>query len=130
MNMMVNRRVNHRMNIHGERVQRTSREYPYSYDPFLVYKDPTWADTDTVVYSDRLEEWDSASYDRCWKEVWDDPGQYFSGRTPIDIEKFLQLYFEDSALKLTGIEEGCNVGSGYPFWVFYIKEGDRCTSII
>lgn len=130
MNEMVNRRVNHRMNIHGERVQRTSREYPYSYDPFLVYKAPTWADTDTVVYSDRLEEWDSDLYDQCRKEVWGDSGQYFSGRTPRDIESFLQLYFKDPALKLTGIEEGCNVGNGYPFWVFYMKEGDRCTNII
>ena len=127
---MNRRRVNHRMNIHGERVERTPREYPYSYDPFLVFKDPMWSDNDTVVYSDRLHEWDWQKYDRCCEEVWNNRGQYFSGRTPVDIERFLQLYFDDSKLQLTGIEEGCNYANGYPFWVFYMKEGKRCTNTI
>lgn len=48
------RRVRYSVNIHGERVERTPREYPYSYDPFQVFKDPAWADTDAVVYSDRM----------------------------------------------------------------------------
>lgn len=117
-------------NIHGERVERTPREFPYSYDPFVVFKDPSWTDRDTVVYSDRLHEWDWQKYNRCCMEVWNNEGQLFGGRKPADIERFLRLYNEDPGLKLTGIEEGCNYSNGYPFWVFYYREGKRCTSII
>ena len=103
------RRVRYSVNIHGERVERTPREYPYSYDPFQVFKDPAWADTDAVVYSDRMLQ---------------------CGREPAEIEKFLQLYFEDPTLVLTGIEAGCNYSNGYPFWVFYMRGEKVCTNTI
>jgi hypothetical protein len=54
-------------------------------------------------------------------EVWNNEGQYFNNRKPQDIEIFLSKYLEKS-ITLTGIEEGCNVSNGYPYWIFYYKE--------
>ena len=108
-------------NIHGQKVERTPLEYPYSYDPFCVFKAPSWSDNDKVVYSDRLWSWNSKKYDHCCEKVWGNQGQLFGGRQPDEIEKFLRLYFDDPELMLTGIEEGCNCSNGYPFWVFYLN---------
>ena len=130
MNRPMRKRIRYGMNIHGERVERTPREYPYSYDPFQVFKDPAWTDRDAVVYSDRMHQWDWEKYDRCSEKVWNDRRQSFSGREPAEIERFLQLYFEDPTLMLTGIEAGCNYSNGYPFWVFYMKGEKVCSSII
>ena len=130
MNRPMRKRIRYGMNIHGERVERTPREYPYSYDPFQVFKDPAWTDRDAVVYSDRMHQWDWEKYDRCCEKVWNDRRQSFSGREPAEIERFLQLYFEDPTLTLTGIEAGCNYSNGYPFWVFYMKGEKVCSSII
>lgn len=130
MNRPMRKRIRYGMNIHGERVERTPREYPYSYDPFQVFKDPAWTDRDAVVYSDRMYQWDWEKYDRCCEKVWNDRRQSFSGRDPAEIERFLQLYFEDPTLMLTGIEAGCNYSNGYPFWVFYMKGEKVCSSII
>ena len=123
------RRVRYSTNIHGERIERTPREYPYSYDPFVVFKDPAWTDNDTAVYSDRLRQWDWEKYNQCCEKVWNNHGQYFSARKPEEIQRFLQLYFDDPTLILTGIEEGCNCSNGYPFWVFYMKGEKVCSSI-
>ena len=109
------------MNIHGERVQRTPREYPYSYDPFAVYKDPAFTDADECVYSDRIRQWDWEKFNRCCEAIWGNCGQYFHARKPDEIERFLRMYFDDESIKLTGIEECCNFGNGYPYWGFYMR---------
>lgn len=112
-------------NIRGERVERTVRDYPYSYDPFVVFKSGLWEWKDEAYYSDRLHQQEPDHYNKCCEAVWGNHGQNFSRRKPEDIERFLRLYFRNERVILTGIEEGCNVGNGYPFWVFYIKAPER-----
>jgi len=73
----------------------------------------------SAVYSDRLWDWDFKKYNRCCKEVWNNEGQYFSNRSPESIERFLRLYNDKPDLKLVKISEGCNVGNGYPYWIFW-----------
>jgi hypothetical protein len=101
--------------IDGKPVTRTKNEYPYSYDPFVVWEDNHGKSS--VVYSDRLYQWDYEKYNKCCQKVWNNEGQYFSQRQPQDIEKFLTLYF-NKPIKLTLIMEGCNVSNGYPYWIF------------
>lgn len=109
-------------NIRGEIVERPQRQYPYSYDPYCLYKSDDWSLTDDGDYSDRLQQWDYDKFTKCMKEVWGERcGQYFTNKDPKDIEKFLSLYF-GKKIKLTGIEQGCNVATGYPYWVFYYRE--------
>ncbi len=71
-------------------------------------------------YSDRLMQFDYDKFNRCCKEVWDNEGQYFdlNSRSPEQIERFLQLYYEDDEIKLIDIIEECNASSGYPVWCF------------
>ena len=110
-------------NIHGELVERTPEEYPYSYDHFAVWKGTNFSETTDTVYSDRMRNWSPDKFAACCIRVWDSTGQSFAGRKPEDIEQFLRLYY-DVDLDLTGIEEGCNAGNGYPYWVFYFKANE------
>lgn len=106
-------------NIEGKPVERDKRNWPYSYDRFVVWKGD-WNETDCAVYSDRLRQWDAKKYRECCKQVWPNGGDTFSQRSPSSIEQFLSLYYGQQ-VKLTGIEEGCNVSNGFPYWIFYYK---------
>lgn len=107
-------------NIEGKPVERDKANWPYSYDRFVIWKGD-WSETDYAVYSDRLCQWDSKKYSECCKQVWPNSGGLFSQKSPLDIERFLSLYF-GKQIKLTGIEEGCNVSNGYPYWIFYYMD--------
>ena len=89
---------------------------PYAYKEF--YQHRAGGKHNAAVYSDRLMQWDYDKFNRCCVHVWDNEGQYFSSREPKEIERFLQLYNDSPELKLVDIIEGCNVGNGYPYWVF------------
>ena len=109
-------------NIHGEIVKRPRREYTYNYDPYCIYKSDNWSPTDNGDYSDRLMQWDYDKFTNCMKEIWGERcGQYFDNKDPQDVEKFLRLY-HGKIIELTGIEQGCNVATGYPYWIFYYKD--------
>lgn len=107
--------------INGNLIKRSKADYRYSYDPFVVWKGDYNKNTSKVIYSDRLRQWDSEKYTKCSLEVWGNVGHYFDGREPEEIEKFLSLYMNND-IKLTGIEEGCNVSNGYPYWIFYYED--------
>lgn len=108
------------VDIDGNPVERDKYQYPYSYDPYLVWIKDFEKGKNHVVYSDRLWQWDSDKYDRCCDEVWGNKGQYFDNRKPDEIERFLSLYFGEK-IKLTAIMQGCNVSNGYPYWIFYYE---------
>lgn len=108
------------INLAGTPIKRTKNEYPYSYDPFLIWKGDYHKGVGSVVYSDRLMQWDYKKFNKCCKKVWGNEGQLFYNRKPEDIEKFLSLYW-NKEIKLTAIEEGCNVSNGYPIWIFYYE---------
>lgn len=110
------------LNMKGEEVKRTPFEYPYSYDPFVVWKGK-YKKTDEIVYSDRLIEWDHEKFDKCCKAIWGNTIQSFDMRNPVTIEAFLSMYLE-KIVTLTGIEKCCNVSNGYPIWIFYYRESE------
>lgn len=101
----------------GEPITRTKASHPYSYQPFEVWRSDK-EQGDSGVYSDRLYQWDSQKFNACCREVWGNEGQYFDDRSPEDIERFLQLYFDKPGIRLTRIVECCNQSSGYPLWYF------------
>lgn len=107
-------------NIEGKPVKRDKKNWPYNYDRFVIWKGD-WHRTDHAVYSDRLRQWDSEKYSKCCKEVWPNGGGSFSSKSSSDIQKFLSLYFGQQ-IKLTGVEEECNVSNGFPYWIFYYRE--------
>jgi hypothetical protein len=106
---------------------RTKADYPYSYDAVLQWKkfDRTPQDGH-VVYSDRLAQWDYDKYRRLCLEHFrqgNDPGgDYFYLRSPQKIEQFLRDYYGNPELELLRVEEHCNVGNGFPVWVFFFRD--------
>ena len=100
----------------GNPVKRTRDEYRYSYDAYVVSKK---ADKyEHAVYSDRLYQWDSKKHDKFCEKHFGNQGQYWDGRGFKQIEAFLRDYYNKPELELVGIMTGCNVSSGYPYWVF------------
>lgn len=101
----------------------TTQSHPYCYDPFTIWGMPhSNKACNGTVYTDRLDQWDSAKYARLARE------HYRSGENcyerPFDthrckgdlIEAFLRDWFEDPALKLLRVIEYCNPSSGYSTW--------------
>lgn len=108
------------LGLDGKPVERGPNEYPYSYDPFVVFKSTTFDKSDSYVYSDRMMQWDRDKFAKACEEVWNNTGQMFHSRTPEEIERFLSIYF-DKEVELTLIMECCNVSNGYPYWMFALK---------
>ena len=109
------------VDINGKAITRTPQSHPYTYDEFVQWKETSFEKRkSSVLYSDRLYQWDYKKYNECCNKVFGNEGQYFYSRIPEDIEKFLSLYLNES-IKLTAIIQGCNPHNGYPYWVFYYK---------
>lgn len=104
----------------GNPVKRTKRDYPYSYDPFVVWDNRQDAKAESAVYSDRLLQWDYDKTRELSKKHFGESGDYYSRRRPESIEAFLCDYF-GKKIKLAMIMECCNVSSGYPIWIFYYQ---------
>lgn len=109
--------------IDGKPIERTPESHPYSYDAFFEYMAPDYKESDSMVYHDRMMQWDGKAFRNAVASVWPDKAesQMFYGKIPEDVEKFLCLYFGKS-VRLTGILRGCNVSNGYPYWIFCYKE--------
>lgn len=110
----------------GNPVERDKYKHPYTYDAYVVYqKKKKYM---AVLYSDKLQQCNYNKYTQSHKEVFGDKSQGWSNESHSKIEKFLQLYNDDPSIKLVGIMEGCNVGNGYPYWIFMYdydkKEGE------
>lgn len=113
-----------RYDIKGNLVTRVPEIYPYSYDKFAIWENG-YSLKDCAVYSDRLYQLNADKYNSCCEKIWGNRGQMFYDRDIDDIEKFLSMYYEKS-VTLTGIEQGCNVSNGFPFWIFYYREVQSC----
>lgn len=113
-------RENIYIDLDGKPVSKTKEECPYSYSPYVIWKNEYTQKQSCTVYSDRLIQWDYNKYNECCRNVWGNEEQYFDGRNPKDIEKFLSMYF-NKEIKLTAIMEGCNVSNGYPYWIFFYE---------
>lgn len=128
------------LDLAGNPIERTPETYPYAYDAFAVYKSEDYKETDSKVYSDRLLEWDPSAFKAAVCEVWPETpeSQMFSGKKPGDIQRFLSLYlkkthssstnpyakasWDKKDIKLTAVMQGCNVGNGFPYWIFAYRE--------
>ena len=115
-------KYNKYFNIKGEPIRQTPITHPYSFDTYCVYRDIEFFDMKpqdmSVAHSDRLDQWDRDKFDHACKLV---GGINSFDYNPEIAQKFLSVYF-DKEIKLLAIEKACNVGNGYPYWIFYYKE--------
>lgn len=110
------------VSLSGAPIKHTPISHPYSYDTYLLWKgDYAGPGKTSVEYSDRLYQWNSEEFDRCCREAFGNTAQCFDNRRPEAVEKFLSLYL-GKEIKLTAIEQGCNLGNGYPYWIFHYEE--------
>lgn len=110
----------------GNPVERTPHTHPYSYEEFVVFKSQDFDRKDSVVYHDRMLQWDWDAFTAAARDVWPDTpkSQMFSGKEPRDIEKFLSLYFKKN-VKLTAVLQGCDISNGFPYWVFFYRKKEE-----
>jgi hypothetical protein len=99
--------------------RRTKHSDPYSYSDFYIWRSFTDEEYEaggiSADYHDRMQQWDYKKYQSCFPKR--------SGITSMrsrTASKFLSDYF-GKTITCVGISEGCNVSSGYPYWVFYYK---------
>jgi hypothetical protein len=102
----------------GRQVERTKDKYPYSYDAFVTFQKRKPSKKTSVVYSDRIVQWDNKKARKLMKKHFKTTGDYYYDRKPEEIEAFLRDYFSEPSIELIYIMEGCNVSSGFPYWVF------------
>lgn len=107
------------MDIEGNVVKRTKSEYPYSYDPIVVFRN-FQLESDNTVWSDRLFQWDYEKYNKLCTKHFGNESQYWYDRNPELVESFLSDYV-GYEIKLVRITESCNVSSGFPVWSFDFK---------
>lgn len=103
---------------------RTKWNHPYSYDPILQFS--TGEQPDGSCYSDRLMSW--YGYDvvrKTMQKHFGEQGDYWNQRKPEAIQGFLRELLSYPELKLTRIEEHCNVATGYPVWFFAYQRGAK-----
>jgi hypothetical protein len=109
-----------RVDEHGNPVERTKEEYPYSYDGFVTWRGGENSEANSTVYSDRLRLWDrgKGKLDALLEKHFGDSSDHWFDRSPEAVEAFFQDYLNKPGLKLIFIMEYCNQATGYPLWRF------------
>ncbi len=107
------------VDLEGNPVKRPRSQYPYSYSPYVQFRNGENTEIENAVYSDRLHQWDYKKYNSLSKKHFGNEGQCFSNRSPDKVQSFLRDYLDNQNLKLIVIQEGANMSSGYPYWIFH-----------
>lgn len=113
------------LDLYGKQVKRTKKQYPYTYNPFVIWMDDNFNldKANIQVYSDRMREWDFDKYIECCRIVWKGCGVPINDTHILALYHYMQfvhLYFKDDMpnFKLTAIMQGCNYGNGYEHLIF------------
>ena len=100
------------------RENRTKEDWPYSYSEFFLWGEPEKGCE--AVYSDRLAQWDYDKAAAAAKSVADLGSRYgYWGKD--GTSKYLTTYF-GRPVEALAAAEGCNVGNGFPYWVFWFRD--------
>lgn len=106
--------------LEGKAVRKTPITNPYDFDDYVEWKG-NYRQFDSAVYSDRLYQWNTEKYKKCYEQVFKNNGQRFDSKNVSGIRKFLSMYF-DKEIELTAIMRGCNISSGFPYHIFFYRE--------
>lgn len=109
------------VDLNNKPIKRNPHSYPYSYDTFKVWDNGYCKEKSHSLYSDRMWQWNYEKFDKCCEMVFGNSGQMFYDRTPEDINSFINLYL-GKEVRLTAILQGCNVSTGFPYWVFVYEK--------
>lgn len=117
--------------VEGNKIERTKREYPYSFSDYVRYINGKYRGQTKpfsikleegkqfhTAYSDRMGGWDRDHFDACFKEQLPIGSGGMRHGNPSMIEKFLKAYFRDENLELVKIVDCCNHSSGFEIFRF------------
>lgn len=112
------------LDINGNPVKRNPRDYPYTYDPFVIYKGDDFSrDGNESFYSDRLSLWYDANEIKDLRNKYSiDHGDYFWAYNSVNMLNMFLTDLMKRHVRITAIIEHCNVSNGYPIWLVYFKE--------
>jgi len=103
-----------------DRDNRTKEDWPYSYSDHYL-----WGEREQgcdAVYSDRLAQWDSAKA-KAARDAVSEFGSRYGYWGKEGTSKYLSAYF-GKPVEAVAVAEGCNVSSGFPYWVFWFRDAD------
>lgn len=116
------------VDIYGNPVKRTRKEFPWSYDPVVIFKLACFEEKDTAFYSDQVDgEFSEKEQDKAMeitgKKMFGGEFEHFSWKNPHDVEGYLSILMRRN-LKVTAITEGANLETGNPYWIVYVQNAD------
>lgn len=100
------------------RENRTKEDWPYSYSDHYL-----WGEQQKgceAVYSDRLAQWDNDKAKAAGAAIADLNCRYGHWGKE-GTSKYLSAYF-GKPVEAVAVAEGCNVSSGYPYWIFWFRD--------
>lgn len=119
--------VNLFLDIHGKPVKRTPWQFPYSYDPYVIFKSEFFTPKDNPYYHDRIEYcyYSREEQDNALEQIrlkrYGAEYERFSWKNPSHVENFLSILM-NKAVRCTAITEGANYSTGYPYWIVYVQD--------
>lgn len=103
----------------------TPQERPYGYSAYYLIGDDKTRERCSVVYSDRLYQWDHDKAQRVRDKTNDKFGiDRYGNWRKWNLETasyYLSLYWE-KPIKVTAIAEECHLGNGFPLWIIWYKD--------
>lgn len=112
--------------LEGNIVERNPIEYPFSYEPYVLFKSLDYQKTDREFCSDLVEhfnfteqEIDSALNQMGFKNSGTSEKR-ISWKNPQQVERLMSILLKKN-VKCTAIMEVCNCDHGYPYWIVYIQ---------
>lgn len=110
------------LDIGGNIVERDPVEYPYSYDPYVLYKCGTYKETDTPYYSDRVRQW--SEFNNALSQIglkpYGAPYERMSWKNPKQVAQVMSILLKKK-VECTAIMEGANYYNGSPYWIVYVR---------
>ena len=98
-----------------ENIKKGRHDYPYSYEPFLIYFNEKAKEPTDSIYTDRLLQWDYAKHNLLCKKHFGDEGQRWNSRDAEKIQAFLCDWTGKKIVLVANIQY-VNISNGYPVW--------------
>lgn len=103
--------------------KRTPEEYPYSFSAHYLWKSKDAKDLKgaSAVYSDRMSQWNRKKADMAFKSANVSFGNHL---TQYQCNQIIDRYY-DGQYRCVACALDCNVSTGYPLYIFFLKEKDK-----
>ena len=96
--------------------KKTPLDYPYSYDPFVIFDSGESRVGTNTVYTDMLLQQNHSKCNDLMEKHFGNSKQNWRDRSKEDIESFMRDWCNNPNLRVIRLKEYCNSSNGYPYW--------------